>query len=192
VRELGAGVWHWEAPHPDWTPQDEWDELVPSYAIDEGSRLLLFDPLALPGELEALGAERQTALVLTCPWHRRDPVAIAERPGVPIHVPPPDGEPDPVRGEILRPGDRPVAGVEAFRGMEASEVLLWVESRRAVIAGDSLVARGSGLEIPADWVGDGLEHVRESVRSRLERHVEHVLATHGGPTDRGALERALA
>jgi hypothetical protein len=26
----------------------------------------------------------------------------------------------------------------------------------------------------------------------LERPVEHVLATHGGPTDRAALERALA
>jgi hypothetical protein len=29
------------------------------------------------------------------------------------------------------------------------------------------------------------------VRLLLERPVEHVLATHGGPTDRAALERAL-
>jgi hypothetical protein len=30
------------------------------------------------------------------------------------------------------------------------------------------------------------------LRSLLELPVEHVLATHGGPTDRAALERALS
>jgi hypothetical protein len=32
----------------------------------------------------------------------------------------------------------------------------------------------------------------ERLRPLLEQPVEHVLATHGGPTDRAALERALA
>src|SRR5687768_10452034 len=52
VREVQAGVWHWEAPHPDWTPEDArpdgWGPVVSSYAIDDGARLLLFDPLDLP------------------------------------------------------------------------------------------------------------------------------------------------
>ena len=45
MRELAPGVWHWEARHPEWSPGEEWDELVSSYAIDDGERLLLFDPL---------------------------------------------------------------------------------------------------------------------------------------------------
>ena len=36
------------------------------------------------------------------------------------------------------------------------------------------------------------EHVVEELRPLLELPVEHVLATHGGPTDRAALERAFA
>jgi hypothetical protein len=35
------------------------------------------------------------------------------------------------------------------------------------------------------------EQVTEGLLPLLERPVKHVLATHGGPTDRAALERAL-
>lgn len=193
VRELQAGVWHWEAPHPDWKPGEEWDEIVSSYAIDDGERLLLFDPLGLPSRLEERAGERETAIVLTCPWHARDARSLAERLGVPIHVPPPDdGDPDPVPGEVFREGERLPVGVEAFRGMEANDLVLWVGSHGAIVAGDSLIDRGNGLEIPVDWVGAALDQVRESLRSLLERRVELVLATHGGPADRAALERALA
>jgi hypothetical protein len=44
VRQVQRGLWHWEAPHPDWKPGEEWAEMVSSYAIDDGARLLLFDP----------------------------------------------------------------------------------------------------------------------------------------------------
>jgi hypothetical protein len=50
VREVQTGVWWWKAAHPDWTPAQWWPQKVSSYAIDDGSRLLLFDPLAVPGE----------------------------------------------------------------------------------------------------------------------------------------------
>ena len=46
--ELQNGVWHWEASHPDWKPGADWGPVVSSYAIDDGERLLLFDPLAPP------------------------------------------------------------------------------------------------------------------------------------------------
>ena len=63
-----------------------------------------------------------------------------------------------------------------------------------VIAGDTLVDFGQGLEIPLQWLREGVtrELVVERLRPLLERPVEHVLATHGGPTDRASLERALA
>jgi glyoxylase-like metal-dependent hydrolase (beta-lactamase superfamily II) len=193
VREVQTGVWHWEAPHPEWKPGEEWDEVVSSYAVDDGNRVLLFDPLAVPSEMEELVAGRETAIVLTCPWHRRDALGVAGMLGASIYVPPPDeGDPEPVDGQVFRAGDRLQVGVEAFEGMEPNDLVLWVESRRAVVAGDALIVRENGLEIPADWVGAKLEQIREGLRPLLELRVEHVLATHGGPTDRAALERALS
>jgi glyoxylase-like metal-dependent hydrolase (beta-lactamase superfamily II) len=193
VQELQNGVWHWEAAHPDWKPGEEWDELVSSYAVDDGERLLLFDPLAPPNEIEELAATRETAIVLTCPWHARDAGRLAERLGSTIYAPPPDeGDPNSLPAQVFREGDRLSVGVRAFRGMEPNDLVLWVEAPRAVVAGDSLVDRGNGLEIPADWVGAAFEQIRESLRSLLELPVELVLTTHGGPTDRAALERALS
>jgi glyoxylase-like metal-dependent hydrolase (beta-lactamase superfamily II) len=198
VREVQTGLWHWEAPHPEWGPGDsslEWDrQEVSSYAIEEGDRLLLFDPLAVPSEIEELAAERETAIVLTCPWHRRDAVGLAERLGVPIYVPPPDPpDPNPVEGHVFSAGDRLPVGVEAFPGREPNDLVLWVESRRALVAGDTLIDRGQGLEFPVTWVPDGVtpEQILEALRPLLELPVELVLATHGGPTDRAALERAV-
>jgi glyoxylase-like metal-dependent hydrolase (beta-lactamase superfamily II) len=195
VREVQAGVWHWEAPHPDWKPGEDWGQEVSSYAIDNGQRLLLFDPLAAPSEIEQLAAERETAIVLTSPWHARDARTLAERLGVPLYVPPPDeGDPNPVEGEVFRAGERLPVGVEAFPGMEPNDLVLWVESQRALVAGDSLLDRGNGLEFPTDWADKGVppEQILEGLRPLLELPVEHVLATHGGPFDRADLERALS
>jgi hypothetical protein len=65
VRELRPGLWHWQAPHPAWEPSEPWDKNVSSYAIDDGERLLLFDPIAPPTELVERATERDTAVVLT-------------------------------------------------------------------------------------------------------------------------------
>jgi len=210
VHELGPGLWHWEALHPDWEPSQPWQEvygagapLVSSYAIDDGDRLLLFDPLPVPSEIEELAAERQTAIVLTCPWHERDARSLVERLGVPVFVPPPDeGTPDVAwllagdtgEGHLFSAGDRLPVGVEAFPGKEPNDVVLWLENRRAVIAGDTLVDFGHGFEIPLVWLGQGVtrEQIAEGLRPLLALPVEHVLATHGGPSDRPALERALS
>jgi glyoxylase-like metal-dependent hydrolase (beta-lactamase superfamily II) len=200
VRQVQTGVWHWEAPHPDWKPGANWDQIVSSYAIDNGDRLLLFDPVAPPNEIDELAAGREAAVVLTCPWHRRDASTLAERLRAPLYVPPPDeGDPSPVEGHVFSAGDRLPVGVEAFPGMEPNDLVLWVESRWALVAGDTLIDRGRGLEFPADWADTGAiaargvppEQIRESLRPLLELPVELVLPTHGAPTDRAALERAL-
>jgi glyoxylase-like metal-dependent hydrolase (beta-lactamase superfamily II) len=195
VRELKTGVWHWQAPHPDWESGADWDELVSSYAIDDGSRLLVFDPLAPPSKLEELAAGRETAIVLTCTWHARDAGSLAERLGAPLYLPPRDeGDPDPLEGHVFSAGDRLPVGVQAFPGREPNDLVLWVESRRALVAGDTLIDRGNGLEFPVDWVPEGLrpEEMLQGLGPLLELPVEVVLATHGGPSDRAALERALS
>jgi glyoxylase-like metal-dependent hydrolase (beta-lactamase superfamily II) len=195
VDEVKPGVWHWQARHPDWKPGEDWGELVSSYAIEDDRRLLLFDPLDLPSELDDRAALRETTIVLTCPWHRRDAVELAARLNATLYVPPPDeGDPDPVPGIVFRAGDRLPVGVEAFDGLEPNDVVLWVEGHRVVVSGDTLIDRGNGLELPSDWLREGatVEEIADRLHPLLELPVEYVLATHGGPTDREALESALS
>jgi glyoxylase-like metal-dependent hydrolase (beta-lactamase superfamily II) len=198
MHEIQPGLWHWEAPHPDWIPSEPWHELVSSYAIEDGKRLLLFDPLAVPSEIEELAATREPVVVLTCPWHERDTEGLVERIGAPVFAPPPDsqedlmdkygltaeeasgGSPDlawllgddTVEGHWISAGDRLSVGIEAFPGIKPNDLVLWIENARAVIPGDTLVDFGHGLEIPLQWLPKGV--------------------THGGPSDRAALERALS
>jgi glyoxylase-like metal-dependent hydrolase (beta-lactamase superfamily II) len=219
VRELGPGLWHWEAPHPYWTAREHWPQMVSSYAVDGGERLLLFDPLAPPSEIDELAANRETAVVLTAPWHERDTQSLVERLGVPVYVPPPDTEDDLMQkfgitreqaaggspdvawllagdgGEahLYRSGERLAVGVEAFAGRESNDMVLSIEGSHAVISGDTLVDFGRGLEING-WLRAGVtrEQVVEGLSPLLDLPVDVVLATHGGPTDRTALERALS
>ena len=195
---MKPGVWHWEAPHPEWTAPEDWTQTdVSSYAIDDGQRLLLFDPQALPTDMTSLASNREVLIVLTCPWHRRDAQPLAEQHGWPIHVPPPDPpDPDPVEGQVFVAGQRLPVGIEAILGMEPNDLLLWVGGHRALVAGDTLVDRGQGLVFPLDWAdrgtGEPPDKILERLRNLLELPIELVLPTHGAPADREALERALA
>jgi glyoxylase-like metal-dependent hydrolase (beta-lactamase superfamily II) len=219
VRELQPGLWHWQAPHPDWTPRERWPQVVSSYAIDDGALLLLFDPLAVPNEILELAADREPVVVLTAPWHERDTQSLVERLGAPVFVPPPDTADDLVRKFGITPeqagggspdvawllagdggeahlygaGDRLPIGIEAFLGREHNDLVLWIESRRAVIPGDTLVDFGRGFEIN-EWLRGGVtrEQVIERLQPLLALPVEFVLPAHGAPTDRGVLELALS
>jgi glyoxylase-like metal-dependent hydrolase (beta-lactamase superfamily II) len=220
VRELQTGLWHWEAPHPGWEPSEPWGQEVSSYAIDDGTRLLLFDPLAVPSEIEELAGGRETTIVLTCPWHERDTQSLVERLSVPVFAPAPEtqedlmekfgitaeqaagGSPDlrwlreadTLEKHWVLAGDRLPVGVEAFPGKDPKDLVHWIEGQRAVIAGDSLVDFGQGLHINVRWLSEGAtrEQVADVMRPMLELPVEYVLPTHGAPTDRAALERALS
>jgi glyoxylase-like metal-dependent hydrolase (beta-lactamase superfamily II) len=220
VRELHDGLWHWQARHPGWEPSEPWDPNVSSYAIVDDERLLLFDPLRVPEEIEALAADRETAIVLSCPWHERDAEHLVERLGAPVFTPLPDsaeylmetygltaeqageGSPDVVwllregKGEArpYSPGDRLPFGADVLPGHKPNDTVLWVESHGAVISGDTLVDFGQGLEINERWLRPGVtrEEIAAGLRPLLELPVEHVLATHGRPFDRADLERALA
>lgn len=218
MRELRPGLWHWQAPHPEWTADAAWPQEVSSYALDDGARLLLFDPLAVPDELLQLAADREPVVVLTAPWHERDTKSLVERFGLPVYTPPPDtaddliqkfgitaeqagdGSPDLVwllkenggEAHTYLGGDSLPLGVEAFEGREHNDLVLWVERAGAVICGDTLVDFGRGFQI-ADWLRAGVtrDEIAERLGPLLERPVELVLPAHGAATDRTALERAL-
>jgi len=220
VDELRSGLWHWRARHPEWTAGEPWPPEVSSYALDDGALLVLFDPLAVPDEILALAADREPVIVLTAPWHERDAQSLVERLGATVYTPPPDtqqdlmekfgvtaeqagdGSPD-VRwlrtgddapGRFYLAGNRLPMGIETFPGREHNDLVLWVESRRAVIAGDTLADFGSGLAIQREWLrGDVTPlQVAAGLSPLLDRPVELVLPAHGAPADRTALERALA
>lgn len=199
MQELRPGLWWWEAEHPEWAPEDaateDWGPEVSSYAIDDGTRLLLIDPTAPPEHVADLAAGREVVIVLTCPWHQRDTRNLMERFGATVHMPPSDdGDPDPLPGQVFRTGERLPIGIEARPGMEPNDLVLWIEGQGALVAGDTLIDRGNGLEFPADWANKGVppEQIMETLQPLLDLPVELVLPTHGAPTDRAALERALS
>lgn len=219
VHELAPGIWHWQGVHPQWGEGEPWDPHVSSYAIDDGQRLLIFDPIAPPTELLDLAAGRDSVIVLTSPWHERDMQTLVERLGLTVYAARPDSAQDLVDKfgiTLERAGDgspdlvwlraespdhwRPYTvdgplpdGIEAFEGREPNDLVLWVESHHAVVAGDTVADFGNGLEISKRWLRDGItwESRVERLRPLLGKPVEHVLATHGGPFAPADLERAL-
>jgi hypothetical protein len=186
VRELRPGLWHWEAPHPEWSAGEPWNPVVSSYAIDDGERLLLFDPMPPPSAIDTLMADRETVVVLTCSWHERAPERLVQRLDLPVDTPLPDTAEDLMR----------TYGVTAEQAAGGSPDLVWLlkESHAAVIAGDTLVDFGHGLEINPRWLGPTLtrEDVVGPLRPLLDLPVEHALATHGGRFGRAALGHALS
>ena len=220
MRELRSGLWHWQAKHPEWEPGARWGPEVSSYATDDGKRLLFFDPIAPPDELVALAADRATAIVLTCPWHERDSRGLVERLDVPVYTPLPDtaeylmekwgltaeqvgdGSPDVAwlvtegigEAHPFAAGDRLDVGVDVLPGQKPNDTVLWVASHAAVVAGDTLVDFGNGLEINPHWLDEEVtrERVVDGLSPLLDLPVEHMLATHGVPFDRAAFERALS
>jgi glyoxylase-like metal-dependent hydrolase (beta-lactamase superfamily II) len=193
-------------------PRAPWPWEVSSYAVDDGQRLLLFDPLAVPDDL--LVPQREPVIVLTAPWHERDARALVERLGATVFAPPPDtaqdlmdkygasteeagdGSPD-LRwlGDNVHwfgAGDRLPIGLAAYEGREHNDLVLWVENVGAVIAGDTLVDFGTGFALNERLRGGvSREEVVERLRPLLDLPVEFVCPAHGAPTDRASLEHAL-
>lgn len=198
MQELRPGLWHWSAPHPDWVPKDGgadgWPEQVESYALDAGQTFVLIDPVAPPSLVEELAAGREAAVVLTCPWHDRDSADAVRRLGAVVYGPQRDEGEDQVQGPVFAAGDTLPGGLVAYPAVEANDLVLWIPAHAALVFGDVLIDRGNGLEVPVTWSPKEVtrEQRVQMLLPLLELPVELVLPTHGPPTDRGALERALA
>jgi hypothetical protein len=197
MQELQSGVWHWTAPHPEWTPEeggpDGWPQEVSSYGIDLGECFVVVDPVAPPSLLDELASGRDPVVVLTCRWHERDSAAVVERLGAPVYSPPQAGAEGTVVPRDYVPGDELPGGIVAHAGAGPADLVLWIPPVRALAFGDSLIDRGNGLEIPATWSQDlSVEARADILRPLLDLPVALVLPTHGHPADRAALERALA
>jgi len=187
VRELATGLWYWTGRHPGWTPADGgpdgWDQEVGCYFYDGPDAICLFDPL-IPMEdrdrfFEALDrdveqAEKPVRILLTVDAHRRSATDLAERHGI---------DPPPLPPEQ----PRLATGVE-LAAEAADEFVFWLPEHRALIAGDLIIGRAHGLEVPRAWLEDRHEEAVERLRPLLDLPVDRVLVTHGEPVLEGALE----
>jgi glyoxylase-like metal-dependent hydrolase (beta-lactamase superfamily II) len=198
MNKVRDGIWQWTAPHPAWKEGVDWDRLVSSYALDDGRRLYLIDPLDVPSEVLAMAAQHgrdATLIVLTCPWHRRDVEKLAAELDAHVFVPHPDGsDQHPVHGSVYTSGDKLSGGIEVYPGMESNDLVLWFPSFGAVVAGDTLIERDGKLTIPTDWIDSGrnsLQNIKHQLRPLLELAVEVVLPTHGDPKTADDLRAAL-
>src|ERR1051325_74331 len=102
------------ATHPGW------EGPVSAYAIDDGARLILIDPIAVPDEGRAIFESREVVTVLTSTWHERDAAAL----GCPVWPPAPDRpEGQLARGTRYAIGDS-LCGMEAYPGREGQLALV--------------------------------------------------------------------
>jgi glyoxylase-like metal-dependent hydrolase (beta-lactamase superfamily II) len=199
LEQIRPRLWRWTALHPDWTPDeggpDGWAQEVASYALVEDDTLVLFDPLvpaddeepfwrALDDDVQHHGAPQ---ILLTVYWHARSAQQIVDRyPGARTYSAAAGAEHARERvaeAAGFEPGATPVAGVEARPTDDPEEVVFWIPSQRAVVAGDVLLGTEDGdvRVFPEAWLNQGttIEQVRASLRPLLDLPVELVLLTHG-------------
>lgn len=163
MQELRSGLWTWTARHPAWTPDQEWDPEVRSYALDRRDGVVLFDPIAPPAQLLS---GRNVEVALTAEWHRRDSDAVA--------------------APISMPGDPLPEGVEAAPAFFPGDRMLWLPAQRALILGDSMMY---GRAIPDAWLETSSRaEYNAALRPLLDLPVELLLPTHGEPISEHAHE----
>jgi glyoxylase-like metal-dependent hydrolase (beta-lactamase superfamily II) len=201
VNEIAPRLWHWTAPHPEWTPDDlaggaGWDRVVSSYAFAENG-LVLIDPLVESWDaLDRLVDDHgPPAILITILWHVRSAPGILERyDGASVWAHEPAAE---WIGERTRYtntfaiGDDVPGGVEAIHMRRIEEVAYWLPRHNSVVVGDTILGHGdSAAMCPATWVrrSETIEPATEAVRQLLARGPKRLLLTHGGPTDPAALE----
>ena len=199
MRELRPGLWRWTAAHPEWEHAEHWGPEVGSVYAELPDALVMVDPLvpqdeedrfweALDRDVERVG--KPVHVLLTVHWHERSVAAVLDR----------------YKATLWRPEEKGTlpAGVhaEVVKGSDWVEALFFLESHRALIAGDLLIGKpGGGIELPVGWFPKGeqdwaQQELKPELRKRLaELPVELVVVSHGEPVledGAAALERALA
>jgi glyoxylase-like metal-dependent hydrolase (beta-lactamase superfamily II) len=198
VQELRPGLWRWTAAHPEWEHAETWGPEVGSVYAELEEAVVVVDPLVPPDEEERFWsaldrdvklAGRPLHVLLTVHWHERSVAAVLDR----------------YHARLWRPeekGDLP-AGVQAeiVKGSDWVEALFFLEPHRALVAGDLLIGRDGGVELPVAWFPkDEQEWARDELKPDLRKRlaalpIELVLVSHGEPileNGAAAVVKALA
>jgi hypothetical protein len=199
LRDVVQGLWLWRTPHPDWSPDADWEPLVTSTCVESGGEIALLDPLAPPEDANdvwtRLDARPPTFIVILKPDHVRDVDRLTERYGARAFGPSlfwPDDVPA-TELEAIEPGSELPGGLVAlYDGRGRNETPLWLPEQRALVFADALTAPGDGeLRVWATPWHE--ERVLPALRALLDLPFEHVIVAHGEPVhDRADFECALA
>jgi hypothetical protein len=184
VQELRPGLWRWTGTHPEWNHSEQWGPDVSSVYAELDEVVVVIDPLvpadeeerfwsALDRDVERAG--RPLWVLLTVHWHERSVAAVLDRYHARLWRPEEKGElPNGVRAE-------------AVHGSDWVEALFFLEQHRALVAGDLLIDRGSGIELPVEWFPkDEREWAQNELKPELRERlgalpIEIVLLSHGRP-----------
>ena len=198
VQELRPGLWRWTGMHPQWDHAEHWGPEVASVYAELDDAVVVVDPLVPEDEEDRFWAAldrdversaRPLHVLLTVHWHERSVAAVLDR----------------YHATLWRPeqqGPLP-AGVQAevVKGSDWAEALFFIEPYRALVAGDLLIGRGGGVEVPVEWFPKderqwAATELKGDLRQRLTSlPIELVLPSHGEPVlENGAqaLTAALA
>jgi glyoxylase-like metal-dependent hydrolase (beta-lactamase superfamily II) len=189
--EIIAGLWRFEALHPEWTEdesgEDGWEQQVAWWAIATPHGLVLIDPLVDDWDaLDRLVADRGgcAGIVRTCHWHQRSVSAVASRYTAPVWAK------QPREGRAPYPFDRAIGDRDevfdelcVFDVERADEIAVWLPRQAALVFGDAMVrTRAGDLRVcPESWTQPegGPARLRALLRALTALPVEHVLVSHG-------------
>jgi hypothetical protein len=201
VEELAPGLWRWTAPHPDWSPEQNWEQEVSCFYVEADDATLVVDPLVPNDEAERFWTSLDRDV------ERRElPVAVlgevARRYGAGVwgHE---DGRRKVGDAEFhaISPGDDVPGGraLELDQEPGGSGTPLYLPSHTAAAIGDVFITIDGELRV---WWGEKRgngEWYRDrfvpSLHRWLELPIERLLVAHGAQVEGGvdaiaaALER---
>lgn len=175
VEQLADGLWYWTAPHPEWTPEENWPEEVPCVYYEAADAIVLVDPLvprgeeerfwrALDHDVERLGLP--VRVLVTAPWHRRGTDDFVARYGA-------------------TEGGDPPPGVDAVRA-DDKQTLFLIREHGLLVTGDVISGTGGGLHLFYDEPRK--DEFLAWAPTLLELPFEYALIAHGEPAVRTRAE----
>ena len=191
LEQIAPHLWHWTAPHPEWTPKAlgkdglGWDEIVSSYALVADDEFVLIDPQLPTAEAEAaelwhaldrdVEAHGPPTILITIKYHVRSAPEIAERYNGARIV------------RLAGSVEELPNGLLGHALPAAGETVVEIPHHRALVFGDA-VLDGPRL-CPDSWLPKGKkrEDLAAEIRPLLAGK-KLLLLTHGGPAAASDLE----
>ena len=199
IIDVADDLWVWRTRHPDWQPDEGWDQTVTSTCVRSGGESILIDPLAPESPRDEvwlrIDAAPPTAVLVLKPDHVRDTDLFVRRYGARAFGPDVFGRNSSPRSELelVLPGSRLPGGLVAqYDGRGRNETPVWLPEQQVLVFADALTAPAPGHELRVWWTPWHEERVLPALRDLLALPFEQVIVSHGEPVhDRAAFERAL-
>lgn len=207
MQPVGPGLWHWTAPHPDWSPWDPmkktgfgWSQEAGCVCYETPEQLVLIDPLAPPcgtlthrqfwQALDGMVDERRqpVTVLLSTDWHDRSAQTVFDRyaqqfgASIWVHENMPRDSLHCQPTHTFRAGDLLAGSVRAFFiKTPHPEVAFYFTSACTLVVADALWGMPDGRL----WIGSH-EFCSRLPKLLEELPIETVLLSHAEPISANA------